>query len=138
MKTGALVPLIVLTAGLAAAGESRSFGKPLQGLTPVALATVLKDPVAGREVRLDGTIVGVCKNKGCWLTLKQGEESVHVTFEGYSYFVPTDVAGKAVALEGKVVVKQPTAAEVDHLRKEGASGAAAAKVSIEARGVEIR
>ena len=127
-----------LSASLLAAPETRAFGKPLAGLEPTALADVLKAPVAGKTVRLEGTIGAVCKNKGCWLTLHQGAQSVHVTFEGYSYFVPKDVMGKKVALEGKVLVKQPKPEEVEHLRKEGATDAAAAKVSIEATGVEIR
>jgi hypothetical protein len=80
----------------------------------------------------------VCQNKGCWLTLKQGSQAVHVTFEGYSFFVPKDASGKAVVLEGKVKVKEPAAAEVAHLKGEGAGESAAARVSIEARGVEIR
>lgn len=134
---GRVVILLALAASLATAAET-SFGKPLAGLAPTPLADVLKSPVAGKTVRLEGTIGAVCKNKGCWLTLNEGEKSVHVTFEGYSYFVPKDVVGRKVALEGKVLVKEPTPDEVEHLRKEGASGAAAAKVSVEATGVEIR
>ena len=135
---GRVLSVLALFASLAAAAETGAYGKPLADLTPTPLADVLKAPVAGKTVRLEGTIGAVCKNKGCWLTLNQGEKSVHVTFEGYSYFVPKDVVGKKVALEGKVLVKEPKADEVEHLRKEGASDAAAAKVSVEATGVEIR
>jgi hypothetical protein len=135
---GRVVTVFALSASLAGAGETSAFGKPLAGLTPTPLADVLKAPVAGKTVRLEGTIGAVCKNKGCWLTLNEGEQSVHVTFEGYSYFVPKDVVGKKVVLEGKVLVKEPKPDQVEHLRKEGATEAAAAKVSVEATGVEIR
>ena len=113
------------------------FGKKLRGLPSSKLEDVLARPEAGKEVRLEGTIEKVCQNKGCWLELKQGTNSVHVTFAGYSFFVPKDSAGQPVTLEGRVVVKQPPASEVDHLQSEGAGAAAGAKVSIEATGVEI-
>ena len=119
-----------------ASAEVLTFGRPLQGLPPAALEDVFARPENGRTVRLEGTIDRVCRNKGCWLELKQGARSVHVTFEGYAFFVPKDSAGRRVALEGKVVVKKPEPARVEHLESEGASSAAST-VTIEATGVEI-
>jgi hypothetical protein len=114
-----------------------AFGKKLAGLPAARLEQVLEAPEHGRAVRLSGTVEKVCRNKGCWLELRQGAKSVHVTFAGYAFFVPTDAAGKAVTLEGRVVVKKPKAEDVEHVRGEGAGPAAAAAVSIEATGVEI-
>jgi uncharacterized protein DUF4920 len=127
---------VVCAAAVAAAGETLTFGRPLRGLPAASLADVLDKPQAGKAVRLEGTIEKVCRNKGCWLELKQGERSVHVTFEGYSFFVPKDSAGRPVVLEGKVLVKDPEAAEVAHKKAEGAARVEA-RVSIEATGVEI-
>ena len=127
-----------VVAAFANAEAPSTFGKPLQGLKPVALKDVLARPEAGQVVRLEGTIDKVCKNKGCWLELKQEASSVHVTFENYGFFVPKDSMGKPVALEGRVVVKQPSAEDVAHLKAEGGGESVGAKVSIEATGVEIR
>jgi hypothetical protein len=137
MKPLALVALFAL-AGPAAAEAPRTFGKPLAARVPVALADVLAKPENGRLVRLEGTIEKVCQHEGCWLTLKQEERSVHVTFEGYGFVVPKDVQGRPVALDGKVIVKDPTPEEVAHLQAEGGGAPAAARVSIEATGVEVR
>jgi hypothetical protein len=140
MKTSIARGAVALFAGLAvsaAAGEVKTFGKPLTGLTASALSSVLASPEAGKLVRLEGTIDAVCQNKGCWLELKQGEKSVHVTFEGYSFFVPKDSMGKPCVLEGRVLVKEPTPEEVAHKKAEGAASAGQ-RVSIEAVGVEIR
>jgi hypothetical protein len=134
------VAAVLLLAAISAAGGAAgttTFGKPLRGLPVTPLADVLAKPEAGKAVRLEGTIERVCRNKGCWLELKQGTQSVHVTFEGYSFFVPKDSAGRAVALEGRVVVKEPADGEAAHKKAEGAERAAA-RVSIEATGVEIR
>ncbi len=114
----------------------QTFGKPLKGLQPTTLAAVLEKPENGKTVALEGAIKAVCANKGCWLTFEQAGKSVHVTFEGYSFFVPKDSAGQKVKLEGKVVVKQRSKDEVEHLESEGAKGAQAG-VSIEATGVVI-
>jgi len=133
-----IAALLVLASGSLSAAEVKSFGKPLEGLPLASLSEVLAKPEAGKLVRLQGTIEKVCQNKGCWLTVKQGSQAVHVTFEGYSFFVPKDASGRAVVLEGKVKVKQPDAGEVSHLKGEGAGEPAAARVSVEARGVEIR
>jgi hypothetical protein len=122
----------------ARAGEAQTYGKPLRGLKPTPLADVLASPQDGRTVRLEGTIAAVCRRKGCWMELRQDTSAVHVTFEGYSFFLPKDAAGSDVVLEGKVVVKAPDPDDVKHLKGEGAGDAAAGRVSIEASGVELR
>jgi Domain of unknown function (DUF4920) len=133
---GAVLALAFLAQG-AAADNAMVYGKKLAGLKPSKLEEVLARPEAGKAVRLEGTIEKVCENKGCWLELKQGAQSVHVTFAGYSFFVPKDSAGQPVALEGRVVVKEARPKDVEHKQAEGAGPSVAAKVSIEATGVEI-
>jgi hypothetical protein len=119
-----------------AAAAPQTFGRPLKGLALTTLAAVLEKPEAGKTVALEGTIKAVCQDKGCWISFEQGDKSVHVTFEGYSFFVPKDSAGQRVKLEGKVLVKQRSKEEIEHLESEGAKGASA-PVSIEATGVVI-
>ena len=82
----------------------------------LALTELMKDPKAqeGKAIRLDGEIEGVCQAKGCWLTLKDGEQSVRVKFKDYAFFVPLDVAGRAVTVEGKAEVKIVTEAMRRH------------------------
>jgi hypothetical protein len=137
MRIARLVTVVALTAVPLPASPARQFGKPLQGLPAAKLSEVLARPEAGRTVRLEGTIEKVCQNKGCWVTLRQGEQRVHVTFEGYSFFLPKDSASRPAVLEGKVVVQEPKAGHVEHLKAEGAGDSAASRVSIEATGVEL-
>jgi hypothetical protein len=125
-------------AGTAPAAEVKTYGKPLKGLKATPVADVLAAADDGSTVRVEGKAETVCKNKGCWVTVRDGAAQIHVTFEGYSFFVPKDSAGKTIALEGKVKVKAPDPTDVAHLKGEGAGDAAAAKVSIEAYGVELR
>jgi hypothetical protein len=132
-----LVAALASLSSAAAAGEAETFGKPLKGLEPSVLSEVLASPEDGRVVCIEGTVAAVCETKGCWLELAQGEDAVHVTFEGYSFFVPKDSKGRAVRLEGRVTVAEPDPEHVEHKQAEGASEAAASKVSIVATGVEL-
>ena len=135
MRTIAALSLTVLLAAAAPAAPV-SFGKPLKGLPLTTLAAVLEKPEAGKMVALEGRIRAACQDKGCWITFEQGEKSVHVTFEAYSFFVPKDSAGQKVKLEGKVLVKERSKEEIEHLEGEGAKGVTS-RVSIEATGVVI-
>ncbi|MEO8361875.1 MAG: DUF4920 domain-containing protein [Vicinamibacteria bacterium] len=135
MRTLLGLSFIALLATQASA-DAKTFGKPLTGLAPTTVAAVLAKPEAGQIVALEGTIKAVCAEKGCWLQLEQGKDNIHVSFEGYSFFVPKDSAGQKVKLEGRVLVKKRSAEEIEHLEGEGAK-AAAASASIEATGVVI-
>ena len=48
-----------------------------------------------------GTVTEVCKAKGCWMkvALENGEETM-VKFKDYGFFVPKDMAGKEVVING--------------------------------------
>lgn len=132
-----LFPVALLAAlALTASAEPKTFGKPLTGLAPTTLAAVLEKPENGKTVALEGVIKAACQDRGCWITFEQGGKNVHVTFEGYSFFVPKDSAGQKVKLEGRVIVKDRTKEEIEHLQEEGAKGAEG-RVSIEATGVVI-
>lgn len=53
------------------------------------------------NVKFEATVTDVCKSKGCWmkLNLKNGEE-VMVKFKDYGFFVPKDIEGKEVIVNG--------------------------------------
>ena len=138
MRNATLVVLGALLAVPAAAGDAETYGKPLSGMDARPLADVLDHAEDGTDVCVEGRVAAVCTNKGCWLELAQGERSVHVTFADYSFFVPKDSKGRAVRLEGKLKVAEADADATEHLKSEGASDAAASRVSIVASGVELR
>lgn len=130
--------VMCLAAPVTAESGVARFGKPLAGLAPTPVADVLASAKDGDTVRIEGKAEAVCKMKGCWVTVREGDASVHVTFEDYSFFIPKDSAGKQVVVEGKVKVKAPDPGEVAHLKGEGAGESAASRVSVEAYGVELR
>lgn len=48
-----------------------------------------------------GTVKEVCQMKGCWMTIDlENGEKMRVTFKDYGFFVPKDIAGQKVVIDG--------------------------------------
>lgn len=75
--------------------------------------------------KIEGEVVGVCKKKGCFLTLKrEGEgDPIMVRFTDYGYFVPEDLVGKTVVLEGKAKVKELSVKQLQHNAEDAGKSA---------------
>lgn len=82
-------------------------------------------------VKVKGTVEEVCQAKGCWMNIVDAEDTLEpmmVRFKDYGFFVPKDIAGKEVILEG-VAYREKT--PVDELRHY-AEDAGKSKEEIEA------
>jgi Domain of unknown function (DUF4920) len=105
-----------LLVGKVAVAQTGSFGKKIteQGAVP---ATELVRTMAGaaeKPAKITGTVESVCQMKGCWMTLKTADgQTMRVTFRDYGFFVPKDIAGKTVVLQGTA---QQTTTSVARLR----------------------
>lgn len=100
----------------AAETEETVFGAPF---TPASYFTVdelfpLITADESEPVQVKGEVVQVCQTKGCWLTLQTSDEkSVRVTFKDYEFFVPMDIAGREVMMEGVTWMEESS---VEHQR----------------------
>ena len=64
--------------------------------------------------KVKGTVTKVCEKKGCWMTLAQTDgEGIMIRFKDYKFFMPMDIVGKDVVLEGTA---QRTTTSVENLR----------------------
>ncbi len=85
----------------------------------VAFAEVVKqlDTNDSLNVVMKAKVSEVCQAKGCWMNLvdpmASSDESLFVKFKDYAFFVPKDIAGREVLVEG-VAYKEETS--VDELR----------------------
>ncbi|MBT8236853.1 MAG: DUF4920 domain-containing protein [Bacteroidia bacterium] len=66
-----------------------------------------------------GQVNEVCQNKGCWMkvALANGQETM-VRFKDYGFFVPKDIAGRMVTVEGKAFLKTMTPEEQQHMAED--------------------
>jgi hypothetical protein len=79
------------------------FGEPIDKEGAISLSEVIsrfseQDSFA---VKISGVIDAVCQKKGCWMTMMiNDDEEMMVKFKDYDFFIPMDVAGKEVIIDG--------------------------------------
>lgn len=65
-------------------------------------------------------VTDVCKAKGCWMKLEMEDGSkTMVKFKDYGFFVPKDIEGKKVIVNGKAFVSEMSVADQRHYAKDG-------------------
>ncbi len=94
-------------------------GKPLLG--PEA-ATELFESLSASDTIQTGfkaRVLEVCQMKGCWMRVAlAGDETVMVRFKDYGFFVPKDIAGKEVWVEGKAFITEMPEDERRHMARD--------------------
>ena len=76
------------------------------------------------ETKLTGTVNAVCQKKGCWLELPRPDEgTIRVTFKDYAFFVPKDISGKTVVLNGFAFFKETSIEQLRHYAKDAGKSA---------------
>jgi hypothetical protein len=65
--------------------------------------------------KITGTVVEVCKKKGCFMKIQQANSTpIMVQFTDYAYFMPQNIVGKTVVVEGKAKVKETSVERLKH------------------------
>jgi len=55
----------------------------------------------GKEFLISGEITNVCQKKGCWMTIKDVDDSeILIRFKDYGFFMPKDGFGRKVLAQG--------------------------------------
>ncbi len=70
--------------------------------------------------KFNAIVTDVCKSKGCWmkLQLENGQETM-VRFKDYGFFVPKDITGKEVVVNGFAFVEEMSVEDQKHYAKDG-------------------
>lgn len=59
------------------------------------------------EVQFQSKVEAVCAKKGCWMTLNLAEDqTAHVTFKDYGFFVPKDSQGHKMLVNGIAFIEE--------------------------------
>ncbi|MFM2395241.1 MAG: hypothetical protein RLZZ546_3224 [Bacteroidota bacterium] len=74
------------------------------------------------EVQVEGKVDAVCQVKGCWMnivsTSNPNAEKMFVKFHNYGFFMPLDLAGKDVIMNGKAFVQETSVDELRHYAED--------------------
>jgi hypothetical protein len=100
------------------------------------------------SMKVVGKVKEVCQKKGCWMTLvsdKPGYPETRVTFKDYAFFMPKDLSGKRVVVDGFARVETTSVEMLRHFAEDAKKSPAEIaaitqpkrEVSFEAAGVLI-
>lgn len=98
------------------------------------------------QVKFKAQVIEVCQNKGCWMKveLANGQETM-VRFKDYGFFVPKDIAGSIVTVEGNAFLQTMSPEEQQHMAEDAGKKLDSTQISrdmvsygFEAAGVSIQ
>ena len=101
-----------------------SFGNQViadDAIPATSMAAHYKAMTVGDSIpsKMKATVNSVCQAKGCWmrLDLEDGNE-VMVKFKGYGFFMPKDIAGQEVIINGNAFVSEVSVKEQRHYAED--------------------
>lgn len=110
-----LIPVVFAGLFLAACGTSqnaaqKSFGVPVTADQAITYDELLPkmEGVDSMPAKVTGKVQEVCQKKGCWMTIvsdEPGKPEMRVTFKDYAFFMPKDLSGKKVVVDGYAIVE---------------------------------
>ena len=101
-----------------------SFGKPINdadALPAKRMAVHYESMTVGDSInsKMKATVAEVCQAKGCWMKLNlENGEQVMVKFKDYGFFMPKDIQGKEVVINGKAYVNEVSVDEQRHYAED--------------------
>ena len=62
----------------------------------ITIEEALEQADGKTEILIEAYVEKVCKNKGCWMSLKIPNDDLRVTFKNYGFFVPISIQDQKV------------------------------------------
>ena len=116
------------TAALPESKEGEFFGEAFTTANPVTLDELIAQ-MSGADslaVQVAGTVSEVCQMKGCWMNIQTDNadnDAVMVRFKDYGFFVPKDIAGRRVLMNGYAFKELTPVDELRHYAEDAGKSA---------------
>jgi hypothetical protein len=75
-------------------------------------------PGDSMRVKFTSEVKEVCQNKGCWMKMDMGAEQAMVRFKDYGFFMPKDLAGTEVIVDGYAFVTEMSVEDQRHYAED--------------------
>jgi ABC-type amino acid transport substrate-binding protein len=103
----------------ALAGKTYGAAVTADGARPLSELKQVLGTQDSARVKLVGKADAVCQAKGCWLTMKTPEgQEMRVRFKDYAFFVPKDISGKTIVINGWAHREVVPASDLQHYAKD--------------------
>jgi hypothetical protein len=71
------------------------------------------------EGKITGKVAEVCQEKGCWMKIERSNgDKLMVKFKDYGFFMPKNIVGKEVVLDGDATVKEVSVKQQRHYAQD--------------------
>ena len=72
------------------------------------------------QAKFTAVVKEVCQAKGCWMKIElDGGEEAMVRFRDYGFFMPKDISGKEVIINGYAFVEEMSVEDQKHYAEDG-------------------
>lgn len=88
----------------------------------IQLASLISEMNSNDSVMavVEAKVTEVCQAKGCWMKVDlPNGESMRVTFKDYGFFMPKDLAGKSVKMNGVAKIEETDVETLKHFAEDG-------------------
>lgn len=75
------------------------------------------------NVKFASTVKDVCQKKGCWMNLDMNDAEAMVRFKDYGFFMPKDIAGQEIIVNGKAFIEEMSVEDQRHYAEDGGKSA---------------
>ncbi|RMG78439.1 MAG: DUF4920 domain-containing protein [Bacteroidetes bacterium] len=105
------------------ADEMAYFGEKITPDGAVTWDELLKQ-LEGQEkltTKVTGTVTSVCQVKGCWMVISSetpGQPDLFVKFKDYGFFMPKNISGRKVIMEGEAYTEVTPVDELRHYAED--------------------
>ena len=97
-----------------ATGEQYGMNLTLAKATPIGDVLANVADLNGQVERVSGTVDDLCKHKGCWMQVKNGEQVLTVRFKDEAFTLPAEALGKSVDFEGLLIAEKISKSSGEH------------------------
>lgn len=92
------------------ANDGKHFGNIIDATNAVSYDELIGKMAStdSLAVKVTGKVSEVCQKKGCWMTIvtdQPGQPEMRVTFKDYAFFMPKDLSGKRVVIDGYAIIE---------------------------------
>lgn len=106
-----------------AEGDGKHFGETIteDGAIPFDEMMAKMEGVDSMDFKVVGQVSEVCQAKGCWMTIAPGAdngEEMIVQFKDYGFFVPKDISGRQVVIQGYAYRSVTPVEDLKHLAED--------------------
>lgn len=101
-----IMAFVLFVAANIFSGDGNKYGKKLTIKEKTKISTILDKPkeFVGKKVLVEGTVVGVCEKRGCWIEVASDKQfqKIKVKVNDGEIVFPLEEKGKTALVEGEV------------------------------------